>query len=85
MRLKENGMGLSKGVKMKISFKRDKDGLVTVHFDKMTQGGALALCNAITVHAKGGSAVGDDLRALLRNQIQLGHTDADQQLFEILK
>lgn len=73
---------------MKISYKRNKDGSVTVHFERMTQGGALALCSAINAHAEGGSVVGQDLQQILRSRVQastsMNDRDKDQELFESL-
>ena len=76
---------------MKLMFKRNKDGSVSVHFDKMTQGGALALCHGLTEHVKAGSVVGNDLRGRLRHEIQRSKgvtwadRNADQELFNALK
>ena len=68
---------------MKTTFKRMKSGEVNVHFDGMTQGKAIALCNALSQHQ---TAVGRDVLISLHNAIQPAvnseHRDGDQELFE---
>lgn len=69
---------------MKTTFKRNKAGEVSVTFQNMTQGKALALCHALDNYAMT-SPVCEDLEISLNNAIQReGKTDADQELFEAL-
>ena len=62
---------------------RTKRG-VTVSFSEMTQGEALALCNALDKHALV-SPVCEDLEITLNHAVQReGKDDNDQELFEAL-
>ena len=71
---------------MKTTFKRNKAGLVNIGFQNMTQGQALALCNALDMHAMmTPSPVCEDLEISLNYTIQReGKTNVDQELFEAL-
>ena len=73
---------------MKIEFKRNKTGQVSVQFRDMTQGEALALCHALRERVNLGSLVAEDLQAFLRNAIQGANNpewrDKDQDLFEAI-
>lgn len=53
----------------KTTFKRNKTGGISIHFDGMTQGKAIALCNALSQHCKS-SPVGQDVLLSLHNAIQ---------------
>jgi hypothetical protein len=67
---------------MKTTFKRNKNGEVSISFQNMTQGKALALCHALHTYAIM-SPVCDDLEISLNHAIQeAGKTDEDQELFE---
>jgi hypothetical protein len=68
---------------MKTKFKRSSCG-VSISFNDMTQGQALALCNALNNHAIT-SPVCEDIEISLNHAIQKdGKTDNDQELFETL-
>lgn len=65
---------------MKTTFKRNKAGEVSISFQNMTQGKALALCHALDAYAMT-SPVCEDLEISLKNAVQqAGKTDADQEL-----
>jgi hypothetical protein len=66
---------------MKTTFKRNKAGEVSISFQNMTQGKALALCHALDTYAMT-SPVCEDLETSLNLAIQRdGKTDEDQELF----
>ena len=67
----------------KTTFKRGKNGEVSIHFDGMTQGKAIALATALQKHT---TAVGRDVLVSLHNAIQ-GQTSTEfaednQELFD---
>lgn len=69
---------------MKVGYKNTAKG-VTVQFDLMTLGEALALCHALTKHAAT-SPITDDLRQILRNRVQCDGqgSSADTSLLDAL-
>lgn len=72
---------------MNIKFKRYKNGNCSFCFDDLTQGKALALCNAIRLYAQN-SAVCEDFILPIRRAIDEQHTytfrDVNDQLFELI-
>ena len=69
---------------LKTTFKRNKNGTISISFNGMTQGKALALCFALNQHAER-SAVCNDLVDFLKYSIQReGKTDEDQELYALL-
>lgn len=64
---------------MTTKFKRGKQG-VSISFNELSQGQALALCNAIKSYQ---TAVGQDVACSLINALNRdGKTDQDQQLLD---
>jgi hypothetical protein len=70
----------------KTTFKRNKTGGISIHFDGMTQGKAIALCNALSQHCKT-SPVGQDVLTSLHNAIQretsVEYKEDNQELFVV--
>lgn len=71
-----------------ITYKRRKGRKVDIVFKGITQGKALALCNALATYAQH-SVVADDIRLMLFAAIQRSNSlvarDDDQMLFDALE